>query len=265
MNHYDIQKRILDVFAECSVFSFPVDCTSLLEHYGYTLHTYQELGRKNKALYEMCISYSEEAFRDGAHRIIAYNQDKSPLRIRFSLAHELGHHILGHKNETRHNEIEANFFAGNLLAPRMAIYYARCQNARDVSFIFQISEEAAQIAYEDYLRWHEELLLRERRMTALERDMYYHFYRAEQDCFVWNVKTCDFCGPHFTIPMRTIAGDVNFQKSVRCAQTRLHCQIFYFQTIWSGSAGWKRAGCPLYYKKDCALCAIAAREQTVTQ
>ena len=194
MNHYDIQKRILDVFAECSVFSFPVDCTSLLEHYGYTLHTYQELGRKNKALYEMCISYSEEAFRGGAHRIIAYNQDKSPLRIRFSLAHELGHHILGHKNETRHNEIEANFFAGNLLAPRMAIYYARCQNARDVSFIFQISEEAAQIAYEDYLRWHEELLLRERRMTALERDMYYHFYRAEQDCFVWNVKTCDFCG-----------------------------------------------------------------------
>lgn len=154
----------------------------------------RNLGEKIKLFMKCVFLIQKKPFGTGHIELLPIIQDKSPLRIRFSLAHELGHHILGHKNETRHNEIEANFFAGNLLAPRMAIYYARCQNARDVSFIFQISEEAAQIAYEDYLRWHEELLLRERRMTALERDMYYIFTGQKQDCFVWNVKTCDFCG-----------------------------------------------------------------------
>lgn len=47
-------------------------------------------------------------------------------------------------------EAEANFFASNILAPRMAIHYARCKNEADVARIFEVSCEAAQYAFDDY-------------------------------------------------------------------------------------------------------------------
>ena len=39
-------------------------------------------------------------------------------RIRWSIAHEYGHIVLNHKNQSDQNEIEANIFAANLLLPR---------------------------------------------------------------------------------------------------------------------------------------------------
>ena len=59
----------------------------------------------------------------GAKRIIAYDENKSPFRIRFSIMHELGHIMLGHSRECAYNEQQANFFASNILAPRMAIHF----------------------------------------------------------------------------------------------------------------------------------------------
>ena len=41
----------LEVFQECEVRSFPVDCCSLLRHYGYKVYTYKELKMKNISLY----------------------------------------------------------------------------------------------------------------------------------------------------------------------------------------------------------------------
>ncbi|WP_418390714.1 ImmA/IrrE family metallo-endopeptidase, partial [[Clostridium] scindens] len=107
----------LEVFQECKVRSFPVDCCSLLRHYGYKVYTYKELKMKNNELYEMCMGYSDDAFQDGCTGIIAYNQDKPAGRSRFSLMHELGHHVFAHVGNSARNEREANAFASNLLAP----------------------------------------------------------------------------------------------------------------------------------------------------
>lgn len=182
----------IKVFKECHVKSFPIDCMDLLEHYGYRIFTYDNLYVKNKELYDLCTAWSEDAFRDGINNIIAYNAHNSKGRIRFSLMHELGHHVLGHTGESESNEQEANAFASYILAPRMAIHYSKCKNAKDVSQVFEMSHDAASIAFDDYRRWHRRVVTY--KMTYLDKLMYAHFYDSENDCFVWSTKECDFCG-----------------------------------------------------------------------
>jgi Zn-dependent peptidase ImmA (M78 family) len=80
---------------------------------------------------------------DGAYQVdrgesfALINQEKHPTRKRFTLAHEFGHHRLGHGaqldshidplRDRRLTEIEANRFAGAFLMPRPAIddWFAR--------------------------------------------------------------------------------------------------------------------------------------------
>lgn len=64
--------------------------------------------------------------RRGNSIYIVYDQEKSVVRKRFSVAHELGHIYLGHLhgnssvdiNSTNFDEIEANIFAANILMPK---------------------------------------------------------------------------------------------------------------------------------------------------
>lgn len=192
MDNNLILKATIQVFCECKIQSFPIDCVKILKHYGYRIFTYNELKGKNTELYEMCLAYSEDAFREGATMIVAYNDEKPTGRIRFSLMHELGHHILKHNGNSNNNEKEANAFASFILAPRMAIHYAKCKNANDVSHIFEMSHEAAKNAFDDYLRWHRRIVTY--KMSQYDKAMYSHFYNAEHECFVWSIKRCDFCG-----------------------------------------------------------------------
>ncbi|MEY8509688.1 ImmA/IrrE family metallo-endopeptidase [Lachnospiraceae bacterium 42-17] len=192
MNYNYIRKISADVIIRCNIKSFPIDCLRLLEHYGYRIYTYSELYTKNKELYNMCMSYSEDAFRSGSMRLIAYNDRKPQKRIRFSLMHELGHHVLKHKNDTSENENEANFFANNTLAPRIAIYYAKIKTESQASRLFHISSPAAQYAAQDFSRWCKEVC--ETGMHDYDKELYSQFYNREYDGFVYSIKKCEFCG-----------------------------------------------------------------------
>lgn len=148
-----IVKSILLVYTKCDIRSFPVDCFSLLKKYHFTIYTYGELKENNPRIYELCKAYSDDAFSWKHKRIIAYNERQHPTRIRFSLMHELGHHILGHVGENQKNEDEADFFASNILAPRPIMYRLHCKNADDIHATFNISYAAANRAIRDYHQW----------------------------------------------------------------------------------------------------------------
>ena len=180
------------MFRKYDVHSFPIDCEDLLKHYGYRLFSYKELRDLNPELYNLSLGYSEDAFRAGASKIVAYNPDRSHGRIRFSLMHELGHHVLRHNGASDQNEKEANAFASHILAPRMAIHYSRCKNANDVARLFDMSFEAADNAFIDYRRWHRNVVIY--KMSAVDKAMYAHFYNKDQKCFVWSKQNCCFCG-----------------------------------------------------------------------
>ena len=53
--------------------------------------------------------------------MVASRTDGNPCRLRFTLAHELGHVALRHGGEGEHEEREADCFASHLLAPRPVI------------------------------------------------------------------------------------------------------------------------------------------------
>ena len=103
--------------------------------------------------------------------MIIYNESRSETRTRFSLAHELGHIVLGHLNDERTEisrggvddptyyamEGAANTFAGNLLAPPILIDDFLSGSRFDVERIsmrFNISPTAAKdYRAEDYKHW----------------------------------------------------------------------------------------------------------------
>ncbi len=104
--------------------------------------------------------YSSKATleNESGKKIIYYNPTESEIRQRFTLAHELGHHLLGHtryKNEYRDNftekpdnlfDIEANLFAVEILMPSGAILRLAgskgCRTEYDLAVLFNVSLEA---------------------------------------------------------------------------------------------------------------------------
>lgn len=187
----DIQMAILKVYRKCDIHSFPIDCFKILNEYNIIIRPYCEIKRENPTLYKMCKNFSNDAFKLGI--TIYYDETKSNNRIRFSFMHELGHIVLNHDdNPTEEMEQEANIFSSNILAPRIAIHYAECRNCNDVAKLFEISLQAADIAFNDYRRWRRYIAYY--KMSVADTDIYNHFYNKKQGKFIWSIQECDFCG-----------------------------------------------------------------------
>lgn len=89
-----------------ALIDFPLDCFQLIEDCGYRIMTYQQMKQTNIQLYEYCRLLSDDAFHFKPKKLVAYNEDQSFYRIRFSLMHELGHILLNHEGDRRENEQE---------------------------------------------------------------------------------------------------------------------------------------------------------------
>jgi Predicted Zn peptidase len=78
-----------------------------------------------KLVHRDCSPYIPEDCRDGyvyrnsqpGRDLILYNADVHTMRMRFTIAHEIGHARLKHKAHTKIEEAEAHLFACQLLAP----------------------------------------------------------------------------------------------------------------------------------------------------
>lgn len=89
---------------------------------------------------------------EGEKATIGYNQSQHPHRQRFTVAHEIGHLLLGHTgknfildlNSKKPEEIEANQFAAELLMPLEMIKndLKNKKNAKDIAGKYNVSEEA---------------------------------------------------------------------------------------------------------------------------
>lgn len=157
-----------------------------------------------------CFYYPERAY------LIVYNNQKPATRIRFSLAHELGHIVLGHLNDARTElergglddvtyhilEGEANTFAGNFLAPPILIHErAKEQNdsitASTVSRLFKISVLAAERRLIDFKEWHSVRVSPHELNIRRKYGVYTHpRYCNKCKCLFYGAKTkyCPICG-----------------------------------------------------------------------
>ena len=144
--------HLLTVYKECNVTNFPIDSISILQHYGFRVLTYSELKKINFELYEICQNCTDDAFT--YKKIVAYNENNTPERIRFSLMHELGHFIMDLPSTDKSFEDLADYFASNILVPRATIWHMRSDSVRNICRTYGVSCMAANRIYEDYKMCH---------------------------------------------------------------------------------------------------------------
>lgn len=85
-------------------------------------------------------------------RVVEFAEDQAFVRVRFSIAHEIGHFVLGHAHTLDASwEPEANIFAGALLVPRTWLKKAtRVPTAAEaLARQFQVSRDVIFIACKD--------------------------------------------------------------------------------------------------------------------
>lgn len=165
-NYAKAQHEAYQILKTNKVSIFPIEPLKIIEGLNNCqVMSYQEFGKQHSLSLEEVCTYlnSDDAATWGKDekKITFYNDCvTSQRRKRFTLAHELGHIVLGHIDDNKIStgvsdeqydfyEKEANYFAKRLLAPLPIIYRLVDEvkdhriSAFDISSIFQISDQTA--------------------------------------------------------------------------------------------------------------------------
>ncbi len=105
------------------------------------------------------ISKSDDGFtetqisKEGVRYIIIYNEKHSRRRIRWTIAHELGHIFLGHfEHPETSKDSEANYFAQQLLMPLAVLDKLDCCERNLISELCDVSLSSADIRLNGFQR-----------------------------------------------------------------------------------------------------------------
>lgn len=179
-----------DILLECGVKELPVDLNAVCRHLGVrTLDYFQgrpiikELGLENRWR-------SNDGFlvRCDGQALIFYHPSIPEPRRRFTIAHEIGHYVLGHGGDlvnrepsSRDNPIEqeANRFAASLLSPACVFWGMDVSNAAVIAEYSNISYRAAQFRSAELLR----LLARDRESMRLYGHPYFLRSKKEEELY----------------------------------------------------------------------------------
>lgn len=129
---------------DCSITVLPVNLIQIADHYNIILIPYSQSTVAQK------LDLKQDGFtlkRNGKY--IVYYKDSYNQRARFTIAHELGHILLGHiDNPDSVNEYSANIFARDLLMPAIILKKINVISAYEISQLCDVSKAAAEIRLE---------------------------------------------------------------------------------------------------------------------
>lgn len=135
-------------------FSFPIPVFSVLNSMkNICIHSYSEAADMLGVPFDDFFLIASSKFGFSVKNIktnqieIFYNNKKSEAVQRFTLAHELGHIILGHKKDTKKEDREANCFARNYLCPIPAVDGFNLSSPDEYCAVFFVSDAMASTAY----------------------------------------------------------------------------------------------------------------------
>lgn len=193
INDYKSYQKARDaawqLILDMNIKELPVKISSVIRQLGIGLYNYQNNAEFIKKLGLEDITKSSDGFTlfvNNQYKIF-YDNTKPVARIRFTLAHELGHIVCNHvfpkvsnsyittrNSEPNTNdsviETEANMFAARLLAPACALHELKLFNADDIAKHCCISYQAAEF------RCQRLLLLEERNKLFFSEKGYGCYY-----------------------------------------------------------------------------------------
>ena len=135
----------------------------IIEYKDFELRTFGWIEKKGISAKDSFLSNDAELKKKGGMYILFYNEMMPPARLIFSCTHELGHYMLGHPIDSlsrmrdrndpkfldlyRICEVEANFFAAELLMPEpiiVELFKRGCKITEEFLIKhFEVSREAA--------------------------------------------------------------------------------------------------------------------------
>lgn len=154
-----VAQRAWETLLEEGVCQFPVKPRQIARRKGYYVFTYDEyLQATGRSLLEVARRYGTDGFTQQIHGeyAIFYNPARSIPRIRWTLAHELGHILLGHSAVCRfaqpiggksQEDRQADQFAAELLCPGPALCRCGLRSAQELAKLCDLSAQAAEIQW----------------------------------------------------------------------------------------------------------------------
>lgn len=151
------------ILIDCHADRLPVDIRAICRHLGCKLYTY-DAGHKIINAFKL----SEQAEKTDGFTVlyrgvpyIFYSGSVPETRRRFTIAHEIGHIVLGHVGDGRYtirnrepspgdsaDETQANQFAARILAPACVLNALGAVDAEQISALCGISRQAAEFRAE---------------------------------------------------------------------------------------------------------------------
>lgn len=163
MTYDEIRDASWKCLIQCKINSLPVSLSQICKHYGIKIV-------KNSDLQENRLLENERAKTmkiDNIPHIIVDDVNPMPIQ-RYSIAHEIGHILLG----SGLSEYEAERFAIDILAPACVIWELNLHTAEEISKLCNISITAAK----NRAKRMEVLYARNKFLTSpLERQVYSQF------------------------------------------------------------------------------------------
>lgn len=167
---YDMAyRRACELIVSEPVRLLPADPFSIIQRHRWGLVSYRELacraGVSPKALLDAVPSPDGFTVFNGENYSIAYNGDVEVFgRIVFTLFHEIGHILLGHFAESglggllpggvcRTYELEANYFASNVMAPFAVMEQCGFDTVENLCVSCGMSHGAAEMRLAEFKSW----------------------------------------------------------------------------------------------------------------
>ena len=179
------RNKAWEVLINCKIISVPVHLNLIKKHYGIKIIPYSKAKNYKNFTQKMKNGDGFSTILNGQKIIYFNDKNRTIQRIRFTIAHELGHCLLGHdlsKTKYRNSEIDfdsdsieeiqANIFARDILMPAIVLHHTDCIKYKDIIKLCNVSKTSAKIR-EDRMKTLES---RNKFCTSpLERQVYNNF------------------------------------------------------------------------------------------
>lgn len=158
-NYKTARDKAWQILIDCKVDKLPVSTAALCEHYGWVLADYQEGKTAIDLLGLSSLTERTDGFCTMTDHFtyIFYNSVLPVGRQRFTVAHEIGHLVLGHVGRGRvttinrepspqdsQEETQANQFAARLLAPACVLHELGATTPEAIQQVCGLSRQAAE-------------------------------------------------------------------------------------------------------------------------
>lgn len=141
------KKLAQNLIKEIGIISAPVSLQKVIEYLQKTISLNVEKVKFSDKISGMLVTFKEE---DKEYSAIAFNESHPWCRRRFTIAHEIGHLLMGHTcnkslyGEDNFNENEANVFASELLMPKNLLKedFNKIKQVPELARLYCVSQHA---------------------------------------------------------------------------------------------------------------------------